>query len=80
MSKIAQINEKITRAVVKSYQKIENGVLSGYKKMETGIVEGFEKVTDKCVGVLFAQEGETVEEAKTRLSGEKGSLTKQKHF
>lgn len=62
---------KIAQAVVNSYQKIENGVLFGYQKMETGIVEGFEKVTDKCVEVLFAKEGETVEEAKARLSGEK---------
>lgn len=71
MSKIAETNEKIAQGAVKGYQIIENGVVSGYKKMETGIVEGFEKVTDKCVEVLFAKEGETVEDAKARLSGEK---------
>ena len=51
------------------YKKIENGVVSGYKKIEEGVVEGFGKVTDKCVEVLFAKEGEPVEDAKARLSG-----------
>ena len=40
-----------------------------YKKIETGVVEGFEKVSDKCVEVLFTKEGESVEDAKKRLSG-----------
>lgn len=56
MSKLANINEKIAQSVTDGYQKIENGVVSG-----------FGKVTDKCVEVLFAKEGETVEEAKARL-------------
>ena len=42
----------------------------GYKKIETGVVEGFNKVSDKCVEVLFAKEGESVEDAKKRLSRE----------
>ena len=40
-----------------------------YKKIETGVVKGFNKVTDKCVEVLFAKDGESVEDAKKRLSG-----------
>lgn len=63
--------QKIEDAVVGSYKKIEEGVVSGYKKLETGVVEGFEKVTDKCVEKLFAKEGESVEDAKKRLSGNK---------
>ena len=39
------------------------------KKIEDGVVGGFSKVIDKCVEVLFAREGESVEEAKARLSG-----------
>lgn len=61
--------QKIEDAVVGGYKKIENGVVSGYKKIEIGVVEGFGKVTDKCVEVLFAKEGESVEDAKKRLSG-----------
>ena len=52
-----------------SIKKIEKGVVTGYKKIETGVVEGFNKVTDKCVEVLFAKEGESVEDTRKRLSG-----------
>ena len=69
MSKFVEANEKIAEGVVKGYKKIEEGVVSGYKKIEDGVVEGFSKVTDKCVEVLFAKEGESVGEAKARLSG-----------
>ena len=68
MKKIADVNEKIAEKVVEGYKKIEDGVVSGYKKIEEGAVEGFNKVTDKIVGNVFAKEGETVEEAKERLS------------
>ena len=69
MSKLVEANEKIAKAVVEGYQKIEDGVVEGYKKIEKGAVDGFNKVADKCVEKLFAKEGETVEEAKMRLSG-----------
>lgn len=69
MSKFVEANEKIADTVVKGYKKIEDGVVGGYKKMEDGIVTGFEKVTDKCVEKLFAKDGESVEDAKKRLSG-----------
>lgn len=61
--------KKIEKGVVDGYKKIEDGVVSGYKKIEDGVVEGFGKVVDKCVEVLFAREGESVEDAKARLSG-----------
>lgn len=69
MSKFAQTNEKIARKVEAGYKKIEDGVVGGYKKIEDGVVKGFEKVTDACVKTLFAKEGESVEEARARLSG-----------
>lgn len=69
MSKLVEANEEIAEAVVAGYKKIEDGVVGGYKKIEQGAVEGFEKVTDKCVEVLFAKEGESVEDAKKRLTG-----------
>ena len=71
MSKFVEANEKIAEGVVKGYKKIEDGVVGGYKKIETGVVEGFGKVTDKCVEVLFAKDGESVEDAKKRLSGDR---------
>ena len=60
--------QKVENAVVGGYKKIEDGVVTGYKKIETGAVEGFGKVVDKCVEVLFAKEGESVEKAKKRLN------------
>ncbi len=71
MSKFVEANEKIAEAVTAGYKKIETGVVEGYKKIETGAVEGFTKVTDKCVEKLFAKEGESVEDAKKSLSGDK---------
>lgn len=62
MKKIADVVEKMGQTVT-----------SGYKKIENRAVTGFEKVTDKCIDVLFAKEGETVEEAKVRLSVKKES-------
>lgn len=73
MKKLADVNEKIAEKVVEGYKKIEDGVVGGYKKIEKGAVDGFNKVSDKCVEVLFAKEGETVEEAKARLSGGKNN-------
>ena len=54
---------------VEANEKIAEGVVRGYRKIETGVVEGFGKVTDACVKTLFAKEGESVEDAKRRLSG-----------
>ena len=70
MTKIADMVEKISETVTEGYQKIEDGVVGGYKKIETGVVGGFGKVSDKFVDVLFTKEGESVEDAKKRLSGE----------
>lgn len=65
--------KKIEEGVVEGYKKIEDGVVGGYKKIEEGAVDGFNKISDKFVEVLFANEGETVEETKERLaSGIKG--------
>ena len=73
MSKFVEANEKIAEKVVEGYKKIEDGVVGGYKKIEEGVVDGFTKVTDKCVEKLFAKEGESLEDAKKRLSGEEKS-------
>ena len=68
MAKFADHMEKIAGGVAEGYQKIEDGVVTGYKKIENGAVEGFGKVVDKCVEVLFAREGERVEDARKRLN------------
>lgn len=70
-NKFVEVNEKIAEGVVEGYKKIEDGVVSGYKKIEQGAVEGFNKVNDKIIEKVFSKEGETVEDTKKRLSGEK---------
>lgn len=69
-TQFVEANEKIAEKVVEGYKKIEDGVVSGYKKIEEGAVDGFNKVTDKIIEKVFAKEGETVEDAKKRLSGD----------
>ncbi len=71
MSKFVEVNEKIAEAVVAGYKKIETGVVEGYKKIETSAVEGFTKINDKIIEKVFTKEGESVEDAKKRLSGDK---------
>lgn len=69
-SKLVKVNEKIAAGVTTGYQKIEDGVVGGYQKVENGVVKGFTKITDKFVDQFLTHEGETVEEAKKRLSEE----------
>lgn len=82
MSKFTSANEKIAEkvvagykiiesCVVEGYKIIESGVVEGYKIMERGVVAGFQKVSDKMIEKLFTKDGETVVEAKKRLSENK---------
>lgn len=65
-------NEKKNENEVKStLEKIEKGVADGYKKIEKDAVEGFNKVSDGAIKTLFSKDGESVEDAKKRLSGKK---------
>ena len=68
---VAGTYQKIEDGVVGGYKKIEDAVVGGYKKIEEGVVAGFTKMTDKFVEKLFTREGESVEEAKKRLSAMK---------
>ena len=70
MANFADMNEKIAQTVTEGYKKIEDGVVGGYKKIEESVVEGFGRVSDKFVEKLLTKEGESVEDAKKRLSGE----------
>ncbi len=67
MSKLMDAEKKIENGVVRAYKAVEQGVVSGYSAVEDGVVTAAKKVGDVCVGALFTQEGESVEEAKERL-------------
>lgn len=63
--------EGIEVAVTDTYKAIEDGVVNTYKKVETSVVNAYKNLEDKMVEKLFVKDGETVEEAKKRLMGEK---------
>lgn len=69
-NKFVKANEEIAETVVSGYKKIEDSVVGGYKIIEEGVVGGFTKMTDKFVGEFLVRDGETVEEAKARLTAE----------
>lgn len=70
-SKIIEANKKIAEATTEGFKKIEKGVVDGYKKIEKGVVEGYTKIEDRFVDAYLTKDGETVEEAKERLSKHK---------
>lgn len=58
-SRLVKVNRKIADAVVGGYKRIEEGVTGAYRKVEDGFVDQF-----------LTRDGETVEEAKSRLRKE----------
>ena len=76
-SKLVEVNEKIAENVVGGYKKIEEGVVGGYKKIEDGAVGGFNKIADKFVDNFLTREGESVEDAKERLTAEQKAREEQ---
>lgn len=68
---VAKANGKIADTVVGGYKAIEKGVVDGYKKIEKGVVDSYTKVEDAFVESYLTKDGETVEEAKARLSKKK---------
>jgi predicted RecB family nuclease len=59
--------------IVAANKKIEKSVVGIYNKIESGVVGGFNKISDKFVDNYLTREGESVEEAKERLSMERKS-------
>ena len=66
MSKIVDANKKIEKEVIGGYKKVEDSVIGGYKKIE-----------DKFVDTFLKKDGETTEEAKTRVKAEQEALEEQ---
>lgn len=78
MSKIKEANKKIETAVVGSYKKIEDSVVSGYKKIEDAVVSGYKKVEDKFIDAFLAEDGESTEEARARITGTESDKVEDK--
>lgn len=70
MADLKKGTEEIAQAVTDGFQKIEDGVVGGYKKIESAVVGAYKSVEDKFVARYLLHEGETVEDAKARLTAE----------
>ena len=64
----AEVYKTIKTGVVDTYEKIEDGVVDSYQKVENTFVSGYKKIEDKFIQKFLARKGESVEEAKKRLS------------
>ena len=64
--------------LIEANKKIAEEVVGGYKKIEDGVVGGFNKIADKFVDQYLTKDGESIEEARTRLTEEKKSR-EEKH-
>jgi len=65
---VKEAYQSIEDGVVGAYQKIEDGVVGGYQKIEDSAVNGFRRISDFFIRTFFSRKGETVEEARKRLS------------
>lgn len=66
-SNIVRANERIANSMKRIYESIRNAVVGGYKWVEAIVVTGYLKIENFFVERYLTHEGETVEEAKSRL-------------
>ncbi len=67
----SQTYRKIEDGVMGAYKKIEEGVVGTYQKIEESVVGAYKNVEDGFVEQFLTRSGETVEDAKDRLSKNK---------
>lgn len=66
---VKEVLEGIETGVVDTYKAVEEGVVGAYKAVEDAVVGAYKNVEDRFVETFIAKEGETVEEAKARITG-----------
>ena len=71
-SRLVNVNAKIAEKVMEGYEAIECAVTRTYDKIEDSVVKGYEAVEDGFVNHFLKEEGETVQEAKCRLTNYSG--------
>ena len=76
-NKAGEVYETVKDAVVSGYKAIENAVTGGYKAIENGVVSGYRKIENAFVGRFLTKEGESVEDAKKRLTHQNQSAEPQ---
>lgn len=70
MAHFADHMEKIAESVTGGFQKIEDGVIGGYQQIEDGVVSSYRKIENAFVSTFLTKEGETQEDARTRIAAE----------
>ena len=74
MAKFTKMTDPITEQFEanggQTVEKMGDSVVSGFKKIEDSVVGGFTKMADKFVDQFLTHDGESVEDAKKRLTGE----------
>ncbi len=61
-------NEKTAEGVASGFQRITDAVVGSYERVENGVVGQYTKMEDKFVDQFLTKAGETVAEAKARLT------------
>ena len=58
-------------------KKIEKVVVDSYKKIEDSVVDGYQKIEDKFVDTFLKKDGESTEDAKSRIKEEQIKLEEE---
>lgn len=58
MNKLMEMNKKIEKVVVSSYETIETGVVSGYQAIEDSVVNGYKKIEKRFVDAYLTPDQE----------------------
>lgn len=67
-SKLVKANQKIAEKVIGVHKTIENTVVGSYKAIENGVVVTYTKIEDHFVDQFLTRDGESIADAKIRLS------------
>ena len=68
--KFTAANEAIAESITVAYDKVERALVGAHNKLESSVVSGYTKLEDVFVERDLTKDGESVEEAKSRLKKE----------
>lgn len=67
--KFADANLRLGEDLTAGFDRMSGGMVRGYKAIENGVVKGYTAIEDGFVSSFLTREGETVQDAKSRLRG-----------
>ena len=66
--KFVDSNVQFGETLAAGFNKMSEGVVSGYKAIESGVVKGYTSIEDSFIEQFLMKPGETLEDAKARLT------------